>query len=60
MAYLTNADIRAQLLCYGFKLRGIQLNLMYKKSVSPYLKKEDKVETTRVYVRQTLSPLIME
>ena len=49
--YLTNADTRAQLLCTGFKLRVFKLPLNVKILFLHNLEKEDKVETTRVYVR---------
>lgn len=48
--YLTNVDARAQLLCTGITLRGLQVSL---KDRNPFLSFMGKgyVETTRLYVR---------
>ena len=49
--YLTNSNTRTQLLCTGFDLRGIQINLKDKNPFLHTLGRED-IETTRVYVRK--------
>ena len=48
--YLTNPNTRTQLLCTGFNLRGIQIDLKDKNPFLHTLGRED-FETTRVYVR---------
>ena len=48
--YLTNPNTRTQLLCTGFNLRGIQLNLKNKNPFLHTLGRED-FKTTRLYVR---------
>ena len=49
--YLTNSNTRTQLLCTGFNLRGIQINLKDKNPFLRALVRED-IETRRVYVRK--------
>ena len=48
--YLTDSNTRIQLVCTGFNLRGIQINLKDKNPFLHTLGRED-IETTRVYVR---------
>ena len=48
--YLTNSKTRTQLLCIGFNLSGIQINLKHKNPFIHTLGRED-IECTRFYVR---------